>query len=42
MKRNKKNGEVDFRKEVRLSGSGGQGLITAGIILAKASVYDNN
>jgi len=26
--------------EVRLSGSGGQGLILAGIILAKAAVYD--
>lgn len=28
-------------KEIRLSGSGGQGLITAGIILAKAAVLDN-
>ncbi len=27
-------------KEIRLSGSGGQGLITAGIILAKAAVID--
>jgi len=30
-----------FKKELRLSGSGGQGLITAGIILAKAAVIDN-
>jgi 2-oxoglutarate ferredoxin oxidoreductase subunit gamma len=29
-----------FKKELRLSGSGGQGLITAGIILAKAAVID--
>ncbi len=29
-----------FKKEIRLSGSGGQGLITAGIILAKAAVLD--
>ena len=30
-----------MRKEIRLSGSGGQGLITAGIILAKAAaLYD--
>ncbi|MDY6915538.1 MAG: 2-oxoacid:acceptor oxidoreductase family protein [Candidatus Cloacimonadota bacterium] len=29
-----------FKKELRLSGSGGQGLITAGIILAKAAVLD--
>lgn len=28
------------RKELRLSGSGGQGLITAGIILAEAALYD--
>ena len=27
-------------KELRLSGSGGQGLITAGIILAEAAIYD--
>ena len=27
-------------KELRLSGSGGQGLITAGIILAEAALYD--
>ncbi|HPX10325.1 MAG TPA: 2-oxoacid:acceptor oxidoreductase family protein, partial [Candidatus Cloacimonas sp.] len=27
--------------EVRLSGSGGQGLILAGIILAKAAVLEN-
>ncbi len=33
---NKKN----FRVEIRLSGSGGQGLITAGIILAKAAILD--
>ncbi|GAB7140192.1 2-oxoacid:ferredoxin oxidoreductase subunit gamma [Deferribacterales bacterium RsTz2092] len=31
-----------MRKEIRLSGSGGQGVITAGIILARAaSIYDN-
>jgi 2-oxoglutarate ferredoxin oxidoreductase subunit gamma len=41
MKKQKKNGIIDFRKEIRLSGSGGQGLITAGIILAKAAVLDN-
>jgi len=29
-----------FKKEIRLSGSGGQGLITAGIILAKAAVLE--
>lgn len=29
-----------FKKEIRFSGSGGQGLITAGIILAKAAVLD--
>ncbi|MCK4956543.1 MAG: 2-oxoacid:acceptor oxidoreductase family protein [Candidatus Cloacimonetes bacterium] len=29
-----------FKHEIRLSGSGGQGLITAGIILAKAAVID--
>jgi len=29
-----------FKKEIRLSGSGGQGLITAGIILAKAAILD--
>lgn len=29
------------RNEIRLSGSGGQGLITAGIILARAALYDN-
>lgn len=28
----------DFKTELRLSGSGGQGLITAGIILAKAAI----
>lgn len=28
------------RKELRLSGSGGQGLITGGIILAEAALYD--
>jgi 2-oxoglutarate ferredoxin oxidoreductase subunit gamma len=33
--------EKEFRKEIRLSGSGGQGLITAGIILAKAAVLDD-
>ena len=26
--------------EIRLSGSGGQGIITAGIILAEAALYD--
>jgi 2-oxoglutarate ferredoxin oxidoreductase subunit gamma len=30
----------ECKKEIRLSGSGGQGLITAGIILAKAAVLD--
>lgn len=30
----------NFRSEIRLSGSGGQGLITAGIILARAAVID--
>lgn len=30
--------EQIFKKEIRLSGSGGQGLITAGIILARAAV----
>jgi 2-oxoglutarate ferredoxin oxidoreductase subunit gamma len=30
----------NFRTEIRLSGSGGQGLITAGIILARAAVLD--
>ncbi len=29
-----------FRSEVRLSGSGGQGLILAGIVLAKAAMYE--
>ena len=29
-----------FRKEIRLAGSGGQGLITAGIILAEAAILD--
>jgi len=29
-----------YKKEIRLSGSGGQGLITAGILLAKAAVID--
>ena len=28
------------RTEIRLAGSGGQGLITAGIILAEAAIYD--
>ncbi len=32
--------EEYFRSEVRLSGSGGQGLILAGIILAKAAMYE--
>lgn len=30
-----------FRKELRLSGSGGQGLILAGLVLASAAVKDN-
>jgi 2-oxoglutarate ferredoxin oxidoreductase subunit gamma len=29
-----------FRKEFRFTGSGGQGLIVAGIILARAAVYE--
>ncbi|MCD4795567.1 MAG: 2-oxoacid:acceptor oxidoreductase family protein [Candidatus Cloacimonetes bacterium] len=33
-------GKKIFKKEIRLSGSGGQGLITAGIILARAAVLD--
>lgn len=33
-------GKETFKWEIRLSGSGGQGLITAGIILAKAAVLD--
>lgn len=31
-----------IRQELRLSGSGGQGLILAGIILAEAALYDGN
>ncbi len=32
---------AEYKKtEIRLSGSGGQGLITAGIILARAAVID--
>jgi len=31
-----------MRKEVRLSGSGGQGLILAGIILAEAVIHDGH
>ncbi len=30
-----------IRTEIRLAGSGGQGLITAGIILAEAAILDN-
>jgi 2-oxoglutarate ferredoxin oxidoreductase subunit gamma len=30
----------DHRFEIRLAGSGGQGLILAGIILAEAAIYD--
>ncbi len=30
------------RQELRLSGSGGQGLILAGIILAEAALHDGN
>lgn len=37
MNKNKQNKE-GFKMEVRLAGSGGQGLITAGMILAKAAV----
>lgn len=33
--------EKIFKKEIRLSGSGGQGLITAGIILARAAVNND-
>jgi 2-oxoglutarate ferredoxin oxidoreductase subunit gamma len=34
---------MSFRYEIRLSGSGGQGLILAGRVLAEAAaVYDNN
>ena len=38
----KKNGVKKSRKqtEIRLAGSGGQGLITAGIILAEAAILD--
>ncbi len=32
---------MNGKNEIRLSGSGGQGLITAGIILARAAVIDN-
>lgn len=32
--------EKIFKYEIRLSGSGGQGLITAGIILARAAILD--
>jgi len=31
-----------FKKEIRFSGSGGQGLITAGIILARAAVIEKH
>ncbi len=31
-----------YRYEIRLSGSGGQGMITAGIILAEAALYEKN
>ena len=31
---------MDERIEIRLSGSGGQGLILAGIILAEAAILD--
>lgn len=34
--------EMAERCEIRLAGSGGQGLITAGIILAEAAVIDGN
>lgn len=33
---------MDNRKEIRLSGSGGQGLILGGIILAEAAILDGN
>jgi 2-oxoglutarate ferredoxin oxidoreductase subunit gamma len=36
----KKNNEKIMKSEIRLSGSGGQGLITAGIILAKAAAHE--
>ena len=32
--------KMDERFEIRLSGSGGQGLILAGIILAEAAILD--
>lgn len=32
---------MSIRTEFRLSGSGGQGIITAGIILAEAAILDN-
>jgi len=31
-----------YRYEIRLSGAGGQGMITAGIILAEAALHENN
>ncbi len=31
-----------YRYEIRLSGAGGQGMITAGIILAEAALYEND
>lgn len=31
-----------MRQEIRLSGSGGQGIILAGIVLAEAALLDNN
>ena len=33
--------ETQTKTEIRLAGSGGQGLITAGIILAEAAILDN-
>ncbi len=33
---------MDTQKEIRLSGSGGQGLILAGIILAEGAILDGN
>src|SRR6056297_2335599 len=31
-----------YRYEIRLSGAGGQGMITAGIILAEAALHEEN
>lgn len=42
MRRRRKRRLRRMRKEVRLSGSGGQGLILAGIILAEAAIHDGH